>query len=274
MSLAKWEHLHTPVGAYDGGKCLSSHEQYYEENNSCSHRWQAVHRALGPDLAIYESHPTAIKRPSQYEAQVKLGYRTVSASEKSELSTRGALLGTPKKKKKKYIVRGKTFRTAYAPYNNNPHHLLPDAELRGGVFDVTAPAPQVQDLIFQGLLDEGYNLNHWKNIMILPQETEDGCALGLPTHPKRDIHRDYSREVRDAVITALKPYETVVDQVVNEEEHDNPDPEDLKNALERISDKLHTGIVANRPALKSTCASGGDITVNSLHPSVSTWVGV
>lgn len=277
--LEPWEHLHVSAGSYDGGQCLARHESNYVQRDSCSYRWQAVKRAFGEDKDIYNSHPDPTRRLSG------TGWGVVAASQIADYQARRVLAGVGTKQwtaqsgrnegSEVRNVLAQAFRTGFAPYANQAHHLLPNSRLRESVFQVTEPAPEVTDIVFQGLLKEKYNLNHWKNMMILPCESKDGGVLGLPTHPNN--HSNYSAEVETAVIRALQPYEAVVKAIAEKKkkkEHPKPEAKKLKNALVSISNKLHTMIVNSRSLIKDRYSQGEDITVDTLHPQVATALGV
>lgn len=269
-ALKPYDSLHKPVSAYDGGACLGRHEAYYK-TDSCSYRWQAVKRATDEDAAIYDSHHDPTKRLSG------TAQRNPSTATADKYASGGALVGAPgaKKKSKSGKRKGKyyrhvtalAFRTGFSPYPNQAHHLLPDAELRGSVFEVTEEAPQVRDLIFQDLLTETYNLNHWKNMMILPCARTHGKAIGLPTHPCGHNHVTYSATVRAKVKKALNPYQAAIDDEKQGKPHKRPDSKKIKPDIEAISDGLHALIVSQRAAVQM--ASTAYETMDDFHPLVA-----
>ena len=261
-----YENLHKPVGRFDGGACLYEHEYYYQQRNSCSYRWQAHHRATGSDRALYGTLGQGISAPSPGEAATLLRNRA--------LATAPGPVTTSAAGKKYRLVTGQPFRTAFSPWPNNAHHLIPDAQLMNGIFSLAADLPTVEDLIVQGLLVNQYNLHHWKNMMILPQRKQEGCDLGLPTHPRGDSHPAYSAKVRDGVDLALKPYKKVVEQVADGEPHDTVDPVNVIQALETLSESVHTSIVAMKPRILGACNQNGDISIGVMTPFVSTTPGV
>ncbi len=171
-------------------------------------------------------------------------------------------------------VKGLPFRTAFAPWPNNAHHLIPDAQLMNGIFDLAADLPTIQETIVQGLLKSPYNLHHWKNMMILPLDPKHGCALGLPTHPQGDTHPAYNIEVRTGVDEALSPYKAVIKQVADKEnEHEVVDPVDVKEALEALSDALHTSLIALKPEIFGACAKDEDISLGAMTQFITTSPG-
>lgn len=270
-----WDALHHKAGAYDGGKCLGRHEAYYYENNSCSYRWQAVKQATN-DQAIYDAHSDPTKR------MAGTAWRTPADSTAQKYNAGGALVsmgpafdpspptGNKGKKRQKRdkvrLVLAKAFRTGFAPYDNQAHHLLPDATLREGVFEVTEGATNVRDAILQGLLSEAYNMNHWKNMMILPCARSHGKEIGLPTHPNGHNHPTYSAEIKAKVKKALRPYQAAVDDEKQGKPHVVPDPKKVKDDLEAISVGLHALILSKVATLK---ASTTEVQVNDFHPDVA-----
>jgi hypothetical protein len=263
--------LHHTAGSREGGKCMVRCEYIYKQRNSCSYRWQAIKWIDGSDRHIYKEHPQGLSGT---------GWSSVTPAYGAQLAAAGALVtqgpaAATKAGKMKCKVQGQAFRTAFAPYGNNPHHLLPDATLKDGIVETTQPAPQVKDMIIQGLLNEKYNMNHYENVMILPTKDSDGCHMGLPSHPTN--HNKLDKEILKKVMKVLEPYEEVVEAVVNGEPHPNPDPEKIKDGLVNdISKPIHSNIVSDgeRNAIKAACQSGQDIQVNTLASKVATWLGV
>jgi len=259
-----YDDLHKSVGTFDGGACLYPHPPayYYIQRNSCSYRWQAHHRANGPDKALYGEMSGQFRSFSPTHAANLFEYRALAAPP--------GPVGPSGLQK----VKGLPFRTAFAPWPNNAHHLIPDAQLMNGIFDLAADLPAIQETIVQGLLKSPYNLHHWKNMMILPLDPKQGCALGLPTHPQGDTHPAYNIEVRTGVDEALSPYKAVIKQVADKEkEHEVVDPVDIKEALEALSDALHTSLIALKPEILGACAKDEDISLGAMTQFITTSPG-
>lgn len=261
-----YEDLHVSAGSFDGGQCVGAHEGYYVQRDSCSYRWQGQHRATSTDKALYGNVGTAFSAPRPEHA--------ARLHENKALARPPGPVQTTEDGKPYQLVEGQPFRTAFAPWKNNPHHLLPDAQLKNGIFEMAQGLPKVQDLVVQGLLKSKYNINHWKNIMILPQLKADGCALTLPTHPQGDSHPAYSARVRAGVDQALLQYQSVVEAVRDGKDHPNPDPKDLVGALEALSDALHAAVVGLRAAIAAKCASSDDISIASFSSAIAKATGV
>lgn len=261
-----YENLHLSVGGFDGGKCVGAHEYYYKESNSCSYRWQAHHRATTSDAALYGTVRTAHSAPAPSTAAKYFGNLALTKAPDP--------VQTSKTGRQYQHVEGQPFRTAFAPWFNNAHHLLADAELKNAIFEVSSGLSVVEDMIVQGLLQNQYNINHWKNMMILPQESRVGCDLQLPTHPKGDSHPSYSATVKSGVDAALTPYQTVVEQVKSNEKHDVPNPVNIVAALVALSESLHAAVLALRPTVAAKCAAASSISINSFASNIATSLGV
>jgi len=262
-----YEDLHVSVGSFDGGQCVGSHEYYYKQRDSCSYRWQAVHRATGSDKALYGNPTPGISSPAPATAANYLRNRAlVGLPGPVQTSAAGRAY---------QLVTGVPFRTAFSPWANNAHHLLADAEVKNAIVEVTGGYIVVQELLVQGLLRNKYNINHWKNTIILPLEDKIGCQLNLPTHPAGDSHPTYSATVKAGVDAAVSPYKALVEQVkAGEKDHTVPDPVDIKAALEALSDSLHAGVLALRPLVQARCAANGQISINSFASNIGTSIGV
>jgi hypothetical protein len=261
---ASWEYLHTSVGSFDGGKCVGAHEYYYKQRDSCSYRWQAHHRATGADKAHYGSWN-------------QIAFSNSAAGTAKKHFANRALNAPPTFKKKRATIAGLPFRTAFAPWNNNAHHLLPDAELRDSIFGVAGDSPDAQDLIIKGLLDNEYNINHWRNMMILPQDQDVGCDLSLPIHPWGDSHPSYSAALKAKVDAVLKVYKPIVQKMKDgtfEKDHEVPDPLDIVDALMAVSDTVHAQVLALKPVVAAQCTAKGSIAINQFSSQIATAMGV
>lgn len=261
---ASWEHLHTSVGGYDGGKCVGAHEFYYKECDSCSYRWQAHHRATGADSAHYGSWNT-------------LAFSNTAAKTAKKLAGYNALNAPPTYNNDRATIAGLPFRTAFSPWYNNAHHLLPDAELRDGIFGTAGDLPEAQDLIIKGLLDNQYNVNHWRNMMILPQEHDVGCRLSLPIHPWGDSHPTYSATLKAKVDAVLKVYKPIIKKMRDgtfEKNHEVPDPLDIVDSLMGVSDSVHAQVLALKPVVAARCQATGAIAINQFSSQIATALGV
>lgn len=267
----KYPGLHKPVGGYAGGSCLEGHVGFYEQQNSCSYRWQGLAKANeSPGKEIYNSH----HNPDCHLGASGHGWASTARLAQGKS---GELVGTFEtktfKNKKtgteteKQRILAKNFTTGFAPYSNQVHHVLPSGVLRICISDLAKVAPTIQDLICKGLLTEKYNINHKDNMIILPVKWSDACKIGLPTH--QGSHPSYSASIKSATADAMSPYEKIAEQIADPEkkDHDAPAPEDLKTALEDISNKMYDSIIALQPIIRGRCKSE-KMSVNELPTAV------
>jgi hypothetical protein len=151
----------------------------------------------------------------------------------------------------------KPFRTATRPWPNEAHHLIPKAELVNVICTIAKGADGNVDLrIIQHLLDNEYNINHYCNMMVLPQQARLASRLGLPTHPSYKyllkkqpnrrgirIHEDYSAEVNKKLQLILAPYKTWPTTGPCKNPPEGPD---IVEKLKKFSNDLHKGILDAR----------------------------
>ncbi len=257
---------HKTATSFDGGACLIRHEALYVEKNSCSYRWQGVHKAEAqPGRAAYDAHSNS---------QCHIGQKNTGAV---RASTAQALMNSPgsgvqslktftsKKGQLCQVVESLNFSAASIPYGNQVHHVLNNSSLHKGIDDLAAISARIRKIIVDGLLDEEYNLNHADNSMILPTKDKDCIETGLPKH--YGSHPDYNIPILDAVKAALAPYRKIAEQLRDKTKpHDPPDPAALKESLEAISEAMYDNIMSlaakNRASGNRTATS-----VNTLPPS-------
>jgi hypothetical protein len=211
---------HEKVGSStEGGKCLTRHVSRVKEN-SCSHRWQAWHRAKSDDARWYKTYPDAHK-----------------------------VFNPPPPAGTWDPLHGNNFRkSARKPYRHNAHHILPNGVLRDCINEAAAQAGDkgaaLRILIRGGLLDAGYNLNHKLNMIILPGDQRVAWVLKLPAHVEKGkrAHEEYSAEVSKRVEQVMQDFAQVMAKSV--QAHDAPPNKLDKKKLERISDSFRKAIRA------------------------------
>jgi A nuclease family of the HNH/ENDO VII superfamily with conserved AHH len=254
---------HVKVGTYDDGACLVKHVVPFKDNDSCSYRWQGVEKAgRQPGKAAYDAH-----RNQKYH----VGGRSAGPFEPQDATSVTASAGMAgkvvaaarvTKKGLRSIIEVTNFTTGWSPYGNQVHHLLNASSLRKGIDDLAEIWYPIRWVIVNGLLAEKYNLNHLDNNLILPTRDYHCRETGLPKH--YGSHPTYSAAIKDAVVTALRPYETIANQMKKKKEHDKLEPEKLKDALVQISNTMYTNIInlaaANRTSRKL-------MSVNELPPA-------
>jgi len=214
------EELHRPIKrktARGEGACLTGHSSAYDDGCSCTYRWQAAHAdaserhppydvvpQIPPEkLAEYRERDARIqpghvptlqylsakgKRrevadrtekdffPARYSFQVpvatKPGDWAVGGPHRDDMTGAG---GMP-------IPRGANYTRDLWPYWNNAHHLIPKELLNRTIQEIAKTDADLRDLVRAGLLTAQYNVNHWINMIILPQDQEVASFLGLPRH--------------------------------------------------------------------------------------------
>lgn len=240
--------LHDSVGSYDGGACLIKHVTKYVDDDSCSYRWQGVHKAeLQPGRAAYDAH-----RNQKHH----VGQRSTAAFDPADAAGAVASPGMAgvfvlmTKDKLYSVIEVLNFTTGQNPYGNQVHHLLNASSLRGGIDNVATIWPPIHSTIIDGLLTEKYNLNDHNNNLILPTRAYHCRETGLPRH--YGSHPAYSAEIRTKVDTALEPYEKIANQMKDGEEHDEPDPDQLKKDFLAISDTMYTNIISQASTNRAT----------------------
>ena len=271
--------FHKPAGGKDGGACLSRHQSSYAPNNSCSYRWQGSERAKGEDKTLYTYEAPDGQTIDYLEVD---GYRWMderliskaahdviaSAGEKKSEKT----VTKGKKKIKTEIVKKKVssnaFRTGFAPFNNQVHHIVPVSPVIDRINATSRPNQAVlRPLILKGLRKETYNINHEKNVIALPTKGKVARNLGLPTH--YGSHPNYSKQVKTLLKKAFKPYEKIVSDV-GKKKHPKPmpDPANVKAFVEKISDTIHSQIKVNAAATKGTLRKIDDLSEDPFWGTV------
>jgi hypothetical protein len=240
---------HIKTGSTEGGACLNRHEGR-QANNSCSHIWQAQVKAETEDKPVY--------RYPKYASLVGKTFQTGARKswKKQTIFPRGMQLTAsgPKPGDWDPGAHG-NFTDWRKPYWHNAHHIVPNAVLNGSIEEAGSETgdSRVVLLVRSGLLGAKYNLNHKKNMIILPMGREVAAGLGLPRHLIGDqpgagqqkefrSHKDYSREVKNRVGKVIRDYVKVLD--VKPEDHLKP-PNDLaRDKLEKCSTDVHQSIIA------------------------------
>jgi len=245
--------FHEKKESTEGGACLLKHVTSFNENNSCSYRWQGVKKSKeAPVNKIYDS----VKDSS---------IRTMGDDWIADQSD-GVVIKTLKKaKSNKSVVELERFATGFAPYGNQVHHVLPCGAFKKAAFKVSESTTGLLLVIIGGLLEEKYNINHKDNMIVLPTNEKVSCRVGLPRH--YGSHPTYSNKIQGMVTEALDPYKKVADQIAKGEPHDEVDPVTLKEALEDISEQMFDNILKERPEILGKCKQDF-VKVNTLPEHV------
>ncbi|RKG83446.1 AHH domain-containing protein [Corallococcus terminator] len=225
---------HKCTGSVDGGKCLNRHRSKFEPY-SCFHRWQAFVRAT--EDSQYYNWP-------RYENEAK-----DQMSEDGHPFYAGpgklyfARLGRPQQGDWDVDWSRDNFKAnCNKPYYHESHHIIPDSILQSVINKVLGGDGGSTELVLNArnmLLEQGYNINHKLNMVLLPMNPHVAQVLELPIHrqPRHPDHRAYrmlvSSRLQGDFASALK------DAV----DHEKPKPADLKARLEAHSELLYTPIV-------------------------------
>lgn len=174
----------------EGGQCLNRHMG--RQHCTCSHQYQGYWRAtLTPKLYNWNKY--------EHVGNTKLAFRT-----KSGFAFRNRK--QPKEKEWDVDKPGRNNKTNHKdsssiPYYHESHHIIPNSVLNGTIQDMFGSVDAVLQAVRGGLLDEGYNLNHHENLILLPLEAVIAKALQLPIHREFNVfgHRTYSKHVKTKV---------------------------------------------------------------------------
>jgi hypothetical protein len=252
--------LHDKTGDYEGGACLVKHVTEFVDADSCSYRWQGVKKAgMEPGKSTYNAHGN----PKHHVGAKSTGAFEPNDTARVEGSPGMAGLVVGITKNKLYnLVKITNFTTGSVPYSNQVHHVLNASSLRGGIDAIAEIWGPIREVIINGLLTEKYNLNHHDNNIILPTGSGHCRKTGLPKH--RGAHPGYSSEILGKVKIALTPYETIANQLKDKEEHDPPDPKQLKKDFVAISNTMYASIIT---LAATNRASNAFMTINNLPAS-------
>ena len=139
------------------------------------------------------------------------------------------------------------------PYWNNAHHLIPKGLFRSVILELEL---DVSTLMQTALLKAQYNINHKKNMFMLPQDKEVAKILGLARHLQLKVgdvagiaasctdHPSYSDFVQQRLKTIIDSYKQLCDQAISDTQpHDVPKADLDKKKLENLSDTLMNRIL-------------------------------
>ncbi|MFL5349708.1 MAG: AHH domain-containing protein [Hyalangium sp.] len=233
-----------------GEACLNRHVGYYAESNTCSYRGQAYKKAKS-DSQLYDwpRYEPLSKRKSGIQTAARSENRkTIPEWYKTEL--------TPPKEGDWNVAKDGNFKDkCYTPYWHESHHIVPNSTLRAAIAAVGSGMADPSGMVLAvrgGLLDEGYNLNNKKNMIILPMDREVGLTIGLPKHRKTQDHRShsaYSKYVRQQLVEILGKIRAA------SKEHEAPDYKACKEDIEKLSGHLYEAIIAAGEAMKKAATS-------------------
>jgi hypothetical protein len=190
---------HYIEGGLDKGGCLTGHLTEYRKSDSCSYRWQAVARSRSNRKPIYNLKKITakdmqrVKDDRTSKAKVADGSLVTSAYYSKDKKTGkmtainppgyATRLRVPDDPKDWWVDTGDNFEGFIVPYWNNAHHMIPKGTFNEVIDKVEQKASaRVRDLIVCSLIEARYNINHHKNMILLPQDKEVGILFRLPRH--------------------------------------------------------------------------------------------
>lgn len=275
--------MHVSHAGVEGGACLFHVEGTYKDN-SCSYRWQGKHDPRASYTRVYRNYPLRtgqaalarrgivgrdhvntmqrITRSGNTLPQEEYYSDTLRLPEERgdwdlDGPKRGRTLPSPAKNAATgwgEIGPGQNFTTAYWPYWNNAHHLIPKALFRKRVAqDIEDVA--IRELVQAGLFRATYNVNHYVNVIFLPMDEEVGQVLHLPRHltlnGEADVHRKdytdhvtYTGHVRTGLNSVVRSFEREAGKAAEKACDAKKTIRLAKRKLERISEQCFRHITA------------------------------
>jgi hypothetical protein len=145
------------------------------------------------------------------------------------------------------------------------HHIIPRSQLTGAIASIgqgTPNANKLQLMVRRGLMEENYNLNHKKNMIILPMDGLVAKALELPKHLATPDHRDHPRYSKHVEGKIKKFFNPVMETKSRHEKKVEYGP--VREKLESLSTLLRGKIKRLGKDLWST---QGDVSLNDINPA-------
>jgi hypothetical protein len=252
--------LHKPKDGTEDGACLTGHFADYKNKknpHSCNYRYQAVEQAKSSSTIKAHLHSYKVGdrriRTSAFSPGAKVDdpsflkyYLRFIRGPRQEgdwhvtgpnrVITRETITGPMG-----VIQPGHNFTNAAWPYWNNAHHLIP----KGTFSDMIKRMDAVSDIIQKALLKAKYNINHKRNMLLLPQDKLVARMLGLARHirlgedkNKGNVYTDHP-EYNDLVSSKLElimfDYKNLAMSKVNPKKHGIPNVDLDKTRLENLS---------------------------------------
>ncbi|MFY0572850.1 AHH domain-containing protein [Archangium lansingense] len=241
----------------EGGRCLAPYGSYAQQ--SCSYRFQAYKQALDePKVYNWDKYKSV---GGGKKSMVLVRQRKAAKGEKRWERKQVAV---PKKGDWDVSETSRNFqRSCNRPYWFEAHHIIPHSQLNAAVASVGGDKPngyKMRLVVRRGLLDEGYNLNHKKNMIILPMDALVAEALQLPKHLATPDHRDHPL-YSDYVYGKLKKFFNPVLETKSKHET-KIKYRPVKEQLENLSKNLRRKI----KQLGKRWAKQDDVTLNDINP--------
>lgn len=233
--------------------CLNRHvgnQPKRAVGNTCSHRWQAYEKMKAAPECKHYNWP-AYKSLADKARAVDTA-QTTAKSGKLHPSWYSRQIPAPKQGS--WDVKGENFfGPCYTPYWHNAHHIVPNGTLRASI---SKAAGDLNMVVRKGLVDEGYNLNDKKNMIMLPMDRAVSAAIGLPLHLQTATawaHKPYSNHVKIKLDKSLKMNAKELD------DHEQPNYKKVRGAIEALSEEMHGQIIdCAAPSLDDMVAEESD----------------
>lgn len=241
----------------EGGRCLDGSCKGEYDKHSCSYRYQGMEAALGhkefynfDDDKLCGLHHLGGTNPKSvvYKTLYKTG-KTIARAVCGELIlpikefkkkvTGTTNSGKPKAADVNFFRKYNfvNFTIGSVPWANQVHHVLPKEVFR----EVMRSFSNIQDLVEKGLYKEGYNINHKKNMVILPEQAKYARLTGLPIH--NGGHGGYNDRLMEKVEAAFSEYIDINKEAKNGNCKE-PKAKPVKDQLEKISATYYAKILA------------------------------
>lgn len=247
---------HLDSGGTEGGKCLYKHPPLekskagYVPNNSCSHRWQALKQALA-NKGLYAPKKEIPRDSKTWELLFRGGsaqkISKIPGARPSIVNRSLYFLEVPHPKEEEWEVSETNANFKWdcnTPYYHEAHHVVPDAMLRQLIWELYGPREggslELALFVIEGLLEVPYNVNHMRNMLILPMDDRVGDLIMLPIHRETQScsHTAYDTYVKSLLSTAFMPF---LRQILEEHDEGGEPPlrKDLAQALQQTSVDLY-----------------------------------
>ncbi|HEY6006441.1 MAG TPA: AHH domain-containing protein [Anaeromyxobacter sp.] len=280
----------------ENGACIAGpYEAAYRKNNSCSYRWQTVmaysvdegagnkdgrenpfktpRLKAAIETSRYETAKSTKKRRRYYPAgyPAKLPVPRKLPEGKNDWGITGPdstwVVKDPETDKRLFTIPAKQNfkgkKCSMWPWWNNAHHIIPKATLKKAIAGVENPKDwksrlAVKTIITRFLLKKLYNVNHHRNVIILPMDKEVGAKLGLPRHlvlgdktaivesgdtsPKFD-HQRYNKTANSRLDEIMRKFSSAAKKAAGGKACVTEEMEAAKEMLDTLSDDLHSAIL-------------------------------
>jgi hypothetical protein len=232
---------HVESGLENGG-CLTGHQGRFTPDCSCSYRWQAVERSRSHRRPIYNLDLTEADKQRVFDerdpsVRVRRGFLKTSAYFSTDKKTGkktvinpakyATQIKIPKDPRGWWIEKGKNFQGLIVPWWNNAHHMIPKGLLNKAIDDGARDNPRVRDVVVCSLIEARYNINHHRNVVLLPMDKEVAIMYRLPRHlvleDETDIqetgspvfnHQNYNATVSQRLRGIIRSYKRACDDAV------------------------------------------------------------